>query len=308
MGLFDVFKKKECDICGGEIGLLGNRKLEDGNMCKECAAKLSPWFSDRRGSTIAEINEQLEYREANKEKVASFRTTRTMGENTKVLLDEDAGLFMVTSARNLRDANPDVLALSDITGCNLDIDESEREVMREGKDGKRESYNPPRYDYYYDFYIVIQVRNPYFDEIKFKLNSSQIEIESSRMAGYNRGGGRVGGRPMNRGGGMDRFNNNRGGGADFGQALGQMIGSALVGAANAANAQYSGPEMDVDYRRYKEMGEEIRDALLQVRQQARDQVVAANAPKVAVTCPYCGATTTPDASGCCEFCGGAING
>ena len=30
MGLFDVFKKKECDICGGEIGMLGNRKLEDG--------------------------------------------------------------------------------------------------------------------------------------------------------------------------------------------------------------------------------------------------------------------------------------
>ena len=295
MGLFDVFKKKECDICGGEIGLLGNRKLEDGNMCKECAAKLSPWFSDRRGSTIAEINEQLEYREANKEKVASFRTTRTMGENTKILLDEDAGLFMVTSARNLRDANPDVLALSDITGCNLDIDESEREVMREGNDGKRESYNPPRYDYYYDFYIVIQVRNPYFDEIKFKLNSSQIEIESSRMDNYRRGG-------------MDRFSNNRGSGVDFGQALGQMIGSALVGAANAANAQYSGPEMDVDYRRYKEMGEEIRDALLQVRQQARDQVVAANVPKAAVTCPYCGATTTPDASGCCEFCGGSVNG
>ena len=34
MGFFDVFKKKECDICGGEIGLLGNRKLEDGNLCK----------------------------------------------------------------------------------------------------------------------------------------------------------------------------------------------------------------------------------------------------------------------------------
>jgi len=303
MGLFDAFKKKECDICGGEIKLLGNRKLEDGNMCKGCAAKLSPWFSDRRSSTIAEINEQLEYREANKEKVASFRTTRTLGENTKVLLDEDAGLFMVTAERNLKEANPDVLALSDITGCNLDIDESEHEIMREGRDGNRESYNPPRYDYYYDFYIVIQVRNPYFDEIRFKLNSSRIEIESSRMAGYNRNG--VG---MNRGGGMNRFNNNQSGGAAFGQALGQALGSALMGAANAATAQYSGPEADVDYRRYKEMGEEIRAALLQVRQQARDQIVAAAARKAAVTCPYRGATTTPEPSGCCEFCGGAING
>ena len=43
MGLFGkLFDKKECSVCGGEIGLLGNRKLEDGNLCKECAAKLSP--------------------------------------------------------------------------------------------------------------------------------------------------------------------------------------------------------------------------------------------------------------------------
>ena len=49
MGLFDkLFAKKICDICGGEIGLLGNRKLEDGNMCKDCASKLSPFFSERR--------------------------------------------------------------------------------------------------------------------------------------------------------------------------------------------------------------------------------------------------------------------
>ena len=37
MGLFD---KKYCDICGDKIGLLGNRKLENGNLCKNCAKKL----------------------------------------------------------------------------------------------------------------------------------------------------------------------------------------------------------------------------------------------------------------------------
>ena len=41
MGLFD---KKICDICGEKIGLLGNRKLDDGNLCKDCAKKLSPWL------------------------------------------------------------------------------------------------------------------------------------------------------------------------------------------------------------------------------------------------------------------------
>ena len=56
MGLFD---KKYCDVCGEKIGLLGNRKLEDGNLCKDCARKLSPWFSERRNSSVNEIKRQL---------------------------------------------------------------------------------------------------------------------------------------------------------------------------------------------------------------------------------------------------------
>ena len=35
MGLFE---KKYCDFCGNKIGMLGNRKLEDGNLCKDCAS------------------------------------------------------------------------------------------------------------------------------------------------------------------------------------------------------------------------------------------------------------------------------
>ena len=72
MGLFD---KKYCDICGEKIGLLGNRKLEDGNLCKDCAKKLSPWFSDRRRSTVADIKGQLAYREENRGKAAQFCIT-----------------------------------------------------------------------------------------------------------------------------------------------------------------------------------------------------------------------------------------
>ena len=66
MGLFD---KKICDICGEKIGLLGNRKLDDGNLCKDCAKKLSPWFEERRHSTVEDIKRQLEYREKNKKAV-----------------------------------------------------------------------------------------------------------------------------------------------------------------------------------------------------------------------------------------------
>ena len=80
-----------------------------------------------------------------------------------------------------------------------------------------------------------------------------------------------------------------------------MGGSSLT--SNAEEVRSS-----VEYQQYEAMGQEIKDALLQVRQQVREEAAAAAAPKAAVTCPYCGATTIPDASGCCEFCGGAVNG
>ena len=173
MGLFD---KKYCDVCGEKIGLLGNRKLEDGNLCKECAKKLSPWFSDRRRSTVEEIKAQLAYREENRGRAAQFRTTRSFGEDWKVLLDEDQRRFTVTRARDLADANPDILDFDAITGCRLDIDENRTELLREDADGKEVSYNPPRYEYSYDFEVIISVNNPYFDEMKFRLNNSSVYL------------------------------------------------------------------------------------------------------------------------------------
>ena len=180
MGLFDkLFEKKECAICGGEIGLLGNRKLEDGNMCKKCAEKLSPWFTDRKESTVAEIQEQLAYREANKEKVAAFNVTRILGEDRKIYLDEDKMQFFVTNARDWKDANPDVLDFTQVTGVDLDTSESRTEEMRETPNGESVSYNPPRYTYYYDFDICITVNHPYFDDMKFSLSGGGIHIEGT---------------------------------------------------------------------------------------------------------------------------------
>ena len=181
MGLFD---KKFCDICGNKIGLLGNRKLEDGNLCKDCAAKLSPWFSERRHSTVSDIAAQLAYREQNKQAVAAFRTTKEFGKDSyKLLIDETAQKFIVTNARNLADANPDVLDFSQAAGCTLDIDENQSELKQKDKDGKSVSYNPPRYEYSYNFYVTIRVNAPYFDEMKFKLNSFSVDTGERCMAG-----------------------------------------------------------------------------------------------------------------------------
>ncbi len=185
MGLFD---KKYCDICGEKIGFLGNKKLEDGNLCKNCAAKLSPWFSERRQSTVEEIKQQLDYREENKAAVVAFHVTRSLGDGTKVLIDDDACKFMVTGARNLADANPDVMDFADVTGCRIDVDESRTELKQKDKEGNDVSYNPPRYKYSYNFNVIINVNNPYFNEIRFRLNGKNVELNNVIVSAANRTG------------------------------------------------------------------------------------------------------------------------
>jgi hypothetical protein len=238
MGLFD---KKFCDICGDKIGLLGNRKLEDGNMCKDCAKQLSPFTTDRRQSTVEEIKEHLKYREANKEKVAAFSPTKIIGGEMKIYFDESKKQWLATRLRDWRNENPDVMEFSQAMGCILDINEDKREIYRNLSDGKQESFNPPRYEYSYDFDMTIHVNSPWFSEIQFRINDSKIE---------QRGG--------------------------------------------------------LAYREAQDKATEIKNTLEQIRTADRAAASAANTPKVAISCPHCGATTIPDANGCCEYCGGAI--
>ena len=62
----------------------------------------------------------------------------------------------------------------------------------------------------------------------------------------------------------------------------------------------------VDYLECERIGQEIVDALTKIRENVRQTVEKANAPKTNVVCRHCGATTTPDASGCCEYCGAPV--
>ena len=263
MGFFD---KKYCDFCGAKIGLLGNRKLEDGNMCKDCAKKLSPWFSERRRSTKADIRKQLSYREENQRAVASFHATRTLGVNTKVILDEDHRKFMVTDQSDLKKANPDVLDYSQVTGCEFNIDENRIEKFHENKKGETVSYNPPRYDYSYSFEIIIRVNHPYFSEIRFPLGFS-VDTDETPMG--------------------------------------------AVSFAGAANFRSTGGRFSGGVSEYQErvkMGNEIKTVVDGMRKEIRKEIKEQKAPKTASVCPYCGATTIPDANGCCEYCGSALKG
>lgn len=182
MGLFDA---KYCDICGEKIKFLGNKKLEDGRMCKSCESKLSPFFTGRRHTSLEDIKAQLEYREENKLAVEAFNNTRTMGKTKKVMIDESARNFIVSSAKNFKDENPDVIGLDQITDVLFDINEHKSELKQKDEDGNSVSYDPPRYEYDYDFAILIRVNTPYFDEIRVPLDSNvDVDEEAVKNGNY----------------------------------------------------------------------------------------------------------------------------
>lgn len=194
MGLFDAFKKKDCEICGKEVGMFGYKKLEDGEICKDCVKLLSPWFDDRRHSTVVQIKQQLAYREENRAALAAFRPTVAYGERYTLRAELVNGVptrFVVERTDSYKEENADIIGFRDVTSFNIDVQESKRELMYRNSKGDEVSYNPPRYEYSYDFYAQIHVNHPYFDEITFQLNRDSVDLETvERRPGF--GGTRTG--------------------------------------------------------------------------------------------------------------------
>lgn len=292
MGLFD---KKFCDICGEKIGLLGNRKLEDGNLCKDCAKKLSPFFDERRHSTVDQIKQQLEYRAQNKINLKSFSSNVTFGDGKKIYLNTMNGQFVVSrlSPGNWDDENPDIIEISQVSSINLDVREDRDEIFTKDANGQRVSYNPPRYKYFYYFDLKFMVNHPYFDDFTVRLNERKVEgmgsMEYNRLQqkamevintltpgaggmnmGMNNGMGMSGGMPMNNGIGM--MNN----GMPMNNGIGMMNnGMPMNNGIGMMNNAYQQPQ--------------------QPQPQAQSLV-----------CPYCGTPYTGGAF--CNECGAKLPG
>ena len=184
MGLFD---KKFCDICGEKIGMLGNRKLSDGNMCKDCAKLLSPFCDDRRSSSLADIKAQLQYREENKAVLRAFSPMITIdGDYKNIYVDTAKGNFVVSSNKpgSWDNENPDVIPISAITSLTLDVKEDRDEIYYKDAQGNNQSYVPPRYEYEYDFTLKFLVNTPWFDDFDVKLNNFSVKNMGSPE--YNR--------------------------------------------------------------------------------------------------------------------------
>lgn len=198
MGLFDRFKKQDCEICGKEVGMFGYKKLEDGEICKDCVKLLSPWFEDRRHATVAQIREQIAYRERNAKEHEALTVSRKIGDEEYIMyIEEVDGVptrFFVTNRSDYRAENPDIISFKDVVSCVTDIQVRDEEIKERNAEGQLVSCTPRRYKHHHDFFIKMEIRNnPYFDNIKFRINGSCITLETVGDVGGGFGGAAMAG-------------------------------------------------------------------------------------------------------------------
>ncbi len=178
MGLFD---RKTCSLCGGQIAPLLNRRLADGNMCPQCAQKVSPLLEDCAGRTVQNIREHLIYRQDNEQVARQVNPDVILGDQIKVCIDTARGLFFVTGRQDWVQDNPDMIPLSAVRGCSCDVQEKRTEQYTRDRAGNRVSYRPPRYDVQYVFVMTIEVENPWFSRIRFELSGGQPAERGSEL-------------------------------------------------------------------------------------------------------------------------------
>ena len=88
---------------------------------------------------------------------------------------------MFTSCENYLDVNenPDIVPLSAIVQCRVDVDQQQQEETYT-KDGETVSYQPPVYKYEFDYTMRIKVRTQWFDDMDFRLNTFSISSDNRR--------------------------------------------------------------------------------------------------------------------------------
>ena len=294
MGLFDVFKKKDCEICGKEVGLLGYKKLKDGEICKDCVKLLSPWFEERRESTVEQIKAQLAYREQNAKEHENFTISRKIGdEEYYMYIEEENGVptrFFVTSRSDYKSENPDIIAFKDVISCVTDIQVRDEELKQKNAEGQMVSYRPPRYKHHHDFYIKMEIRNnPYFDDIKFRINGSAITLETV---------GDIGGIGSGIGG----------------AAMAGLLKGVGVSTAGAQTHSYRNSSENRRYEECRMICQKIEQAVEDGKRggaavaqpifQPVPQAAPVQAPAIPKFCPNCGAPT--EGGKFCQSCGSKL--
>ena len=287
------FSKEECDLCSKEVGAMGKRKYDGGVICKDCANLLSPYFYDRKYSTLDQIKDQLQARENNKQRVEQFVVTSSIHtEDGDIFIDRTHGWFAVGRNINVSE-NPDVFAMTDLVSCNMDVDQTEDED-----------------EIFYDYDIIIKTKVDYAPCIRLDLTQGDIssvdryeirqaeDLGNAIMRELSPMGGGFAGQQNFSGMGVSTANPNF---SNVASNAAGVLGNAMY--ANQNNALQNQQNYQNQYGAYtQEMGQ---GQYVQASQAFQNNV--ASGGNYALFCPGCGARVVNGESRFCSECGTPVN-
>lgn len=188
--------KKNCAVCKDKASILTRIRLNDGFLCSDCAKKCSEHLDDYDEITAEEIKQHLIYRKRNKnsQMLNEFKATKTLGDYEILKIDEEHKTWLLDTGKRLKNENPDVFYLSQITDV---VFERKKELLNQYDESKKSKNSLikflnrknrwPLYGYW--FYVIIKVNHPCFSEINMRINKyivneiNQIQyLYSVRMA------------------------------------------------------------------------------------------------------------------------------
>lgn len=174
--------KKNCAVCKDKASILTRIRLNDGFLCSDCAKKCSEHLEDYDEITAEEIKKHLEYRERNKNSkmLTEFKATLTLGEHEILKIDEKHRTWLLDTGKRLKNENPDIFYLSQITDVNFVRKKELLNQYNENADTNsflRKFLNKknlwPLYGYW--FYVIIKVNHPCFSEISMRINKYIVQ-------------------------------------------------------------------------------------------------------------------------------------
>jgi hypothetical protein len=165
-----IFSKKDCSFCGAQSGLLSNRKLADGNICKDCRAQLSPFYDLTNKDTVANVAAQLEYRQRNLTELDRFQPSVVAGDRGKVFIDMNSGKFTFATERELREGNPDLFDLRGLRSCTFYA----KETIFKGDEDESDRFD-------YDFYLKVSVDHPFVRNFSYRYNGQSVSNRRNRI-------------------------------------------------------------------------------------------------------------------------------
>ena len=177
--MLDYEEATACELCGAAIAPGAGEETYDGYICEGCRKKLSPFLTDLDILATEDLQEQLELRKGNLQKLLRFQPTRSFflpGMEEKVYLDDRTRTFLVALGRNLREENPEILSLEDVLDAEVEIED------------EREEIGDHLYRYSYDLSFRIDLDHSYLSEIRFPLNREPLQFESREKSFLGFGG------------------------------------------------------------------------------------------------------------------------